>query len=299
MAWILAVAVAWSMLPGASVLTASGPGTPAAQGQQGQAGPQGKAGQPAAGGQAAPAPQITREESEAFGVIRNELDPDRAIALADDFEKKFPQSPLLTYAYFFAANAYQQKGDVEKIVDYCDKSLKLNSDNLMSLILIASMMPQPQYLNNHKMDTEKRLADADKYSTRALQLIAQLPRQANETDEQLEKRKASYSSGVHASLGMIHLERSSLTLTGQPDREELAKAEAEYKTAVTSTGRPDARDYYRLGETFTLDGKLDEAIDAFTKAGELGQGTAIKTFADQRIEDLKKKKAQTTPPPKP
>jgi tetratricopeptide (TPR) repeat protein len=250
-------------------------------------------------GQAAPGPQITREESDAFGVIRSELDPDRAITLVDDFEKKFPKSPLLSYVYFFAASAYQQKSDAEKTVEYCDKSLKLNPENLMSLVLISSMVPQPQYLNNHKMDREKRLADAENYSTHALQLITQLPRQGNETGEQFEKRRAGFASVVHGSLGLIHLERSSLTITGQPDREELAKAEAEYKTAVTGIDRPDPRDYYRLGETYSMDGKLDEAIEAFTKASELGQGTAIKTFADQRLEDLKNRKARTTPPPKP
>ena len=78
----------------------------------------------------------------------------------------------------------------------------------------------------------------------------------------------------------------------------MAKAEQELSTAVTNSGHPDPRDYYRLGEAYAMDGKLDDAIQAFTKAGELGQGTLIKTYADQRIAELKKQKAQGGAAPK-
>jgi hypothetical protein len=60
---------------------------------------------------------------------------------------------------------------------------------------------------------------------------------------------------------------------------------------VTSTAHPDPRDYYRMGEAYAMDGKWDDAIQAFTKAGDLGQGTLIKTYADQQIGEMKKKKA--------
>ena len=90
---------------------------------------------------------------------------------------------------------------------------------------------------------------------------------------------------------MVHLELASDALVG-PDKDELAKAEQEFKTAVTTTDRPDPRDYYRLGEAYALDGKLDDAIQAFTKASETGQGTMIKTYADRRVEEMKKRKAQ-------
>jgi hypothetical protein len=46
-----------------------------------------------------------------------------------------------------------------------------------------------------------------------------------------------------------------------------------------------------------MEGKVDQAIDAFTKAGQMGQGTAIKQYADQQIQALKKQAA--TPPAKP
>ena len=51
---------------------------------------------------------------------------------------------------------------------------------------------------------------------------------------------------------MIHLDRAQLGLMGL-DQQELAKAEQEYRLAVTLTDKPEANDYYRLGETCKLE----------------------------------------------
>jgi tetratricopeptide (TPR) repeat protein len=243
-------------------------------------------------------PVLSPAESKDFSAIRDELDPDKAIALVEDFVKKYPNSPVLSYAYSFEASAYQQKGEVAKVVDLCEKSLALKKDNLMSLIMVTSMIPQPQYLNLHEADKVKQLAEADAYAQEALKLIENVPKQPNESDADYARRKAEYAADIHAALGMVHLDRSQFGLMGL-DKDELAKAEQEFQTATSTTDRPDSRDYYRLGETYAMDGKLDEAIAAFTKAGELGQGTMIKQYADQQIENLKKQKARSATPAKP
>ncbi|MGD0076577.1 MAG: hypothetical protein ABSD31_19940, partial [Candidatus Binataceae bacterium] len=220
------------------------------------------------------AKDIPKEQGMAYSAIKTELDPDKAIAECDDFAKKYPDSPAVTYVYSFEANAYQQKGDVEKVVEYADKGLKLNGDNLMSLVLSIGIMPQPQYLNNHKAEQEKILQDTQTRANHALELIAKLPKLASESDEDYQKRLAEIGSQVHGPLGMYHLEMANQTLSGM-DKTELGKAEEEFNAAVTKTAHPDPRDYYRLGETYKLDGKIDDAIQAFTRAGELGQGTLI------------------------
>jgi len=236
------------------------------------------------------AQNIPKEQATAYNAIKTELDPDKAIAECDDFAKNFPDSAALTYVYSFEANAYQQKGDVEKVVDYADKSLKLNGDNLMSLVLSIGLMPQPQYLNNHKAEQEKILQDTQTRANRALELIAKLPKLGTESDEDYQKRLAEIGSQVHGPLGMFHLEMANQSLSGL-DKTELGKAEEEFNAAVSKTTHPDPRDYYRLGETYKLDGKTDDAIQAFTRAGELGQGTLIKTYADQQVAELNKLKA--------
>jgi tetratricopeptide (TPR) repeat protein len=240
---------------------------------------------------------IPKEQAQAFDAIKGELDPDKAIALVTDFAGKYPESPLLTYVYSYGANGYQQKGDVDKAVEYLEKGLRLKPDNLMCLIMSLGMLPQPQYLNNHPADRDKILQEAMSEANRALQLIAQLPKQPNEADADYQKRLAQVASPVHGSLGMVHLDLGSEALGG-PDKDEMAKAEQEFKTAV-AIDRPDPTDYYRMGEAYKMEGKLDDAIGAFTKASEIGQGTMIKAYADRQVEEMKKRKAQGSAAPKP
>lgn len=242
--------------------------------------------------------EISSEERQAYDAIQNELDPDRAVQLVSDFEKKFPNSAQLTYVYAFGANAFQQKNDIEHTVEYGDKSLKLKPDNLFSLIIMSQMLPQPQLMKGSEAEKEKRLGEAEEDANRALQLIDKLDKLPNETDEAFQKRKAQLALEPHSALGMVHLQRSAMGLEGL-DTDELSKAAEEYKLAVSTTDHPNAQDYYRLGEAYTLLKKYDEAIDAFTKAGEVSQGNVIKTYADERIEELKKKKALSSPPAKP
>ena len=258
-----------------------------------QAGPKerAQAAKAAMGGAPSGTMQVPPEQNQAYGAITTELDPDKVIALGDDFAKKYPDSTLLSYVYSFEANAYRQKGDVDKTVDLCDKSLKANPDNLMALIISIGMMPQPQYLNSHSADRERILQEALNEANHALDLISKrITKKADESDADYQKRLAEIESQVHGPLGMIHLEMATGGLVG-PDKAELEKAEHEFTTAVTTTSRPDPSDYYRLGEAYKMDGKLDDALQAFTKASELGQGTMIKTFADQQIGEIQKIKA--------
>lgn len=240
------------------------------------------------------APRVTPEESREIIAVMNELDPDRTIQMAQDFEKKYPNSAVLADAYSFAALAYARKNEIAQAVENGEKSLKLNPQNLRALILLAPLLPEPQVLKSGDLDRQKKLSDAETYARRALQLIDQLPKQPNETDEQVQKQKAVFVAQMHSALGMVHLQHALMALQGL-DREELAKSEEEYQSAVTMTDQPTAQDYYRLGEVRVMLQKSDGAIEAFTKASELGEGTVIKTFADDKVAQLKKQKAQTPP----
>jgi len=232
-----------------------------------------------------------KTQAHRFDAIMGESDPDKAIRLVDDFVKSYPKSSLLSYAYFFAASAYQKKGNIEQIAEYAGKSLKLDPDNLMSLILSVEVLPQPQYLKKHAFDGANILRQAQNEAGHALQLIPQILKESQESDADYQKRLAALASEVHGALGTVHMELAS----GGPgglDKAELAKAEQELQIAVSTTRSPDPRDYYRLGEAYGVEGKFDDAIQAFTKAGKLGQDTAIKAYSSQQIAQLKKRKAQ-------
>lgn len=228
---------------------------------------------------------VTPEEGREMHLIQTELDPDRLIQLATDFEQKHPTSSLLTYINVFAGTAYQQKGDLKQTVAYCRKSLKLKNDNLMALLVVTTLLPQPQLLQG--VDPDKQLAEAEGDANTALKLIEGLTAGPSETPEQFAGRKNTYVRDMNSALGMIHLQRALQSLEG-PDKDELAKAEQAYQTATTVSAEAQPADYYRLGEARERLKKYPEAIEAYTKAGDLGAGTAIKTYADQRIDTIKK-----------
>lgn len=244
--------------------------------------------------------EVPIEQAKAFNAIKSELDAGKTIALAKGFAKKYPHSPLLSDVYYLEAYGYQQKGKVNKAIKYTGKGLKLKPDNLACLIARVEMLPQPEYLKSHNANRDKILKEAESDGSRALQLISKLPKRANETDADYQKRRENIASDVHRSLGVVYVERASSFPAGAQQEDELAKGEMELKTAVTTTDRPDPRGYLLLGEAYSMDGKWDDAIQALTKASELGRGTTIKTSADRLVAELKKeKKAPGVAAPKP
>ena len=255
---------------------------PAAQGSKGQQ------------GQAPAGPQVTPQQVKEAQAIQNELDPDKQMQMVNDFVAKYPDSPFLSDIYFFGAIAAQQKGDVVKVVDFGEKSLKAKNDNMRTLILMATILPMPQVAQG--ADADKKLAEAEADANKVLEMVPQLPKQANQTDEQFQQVKSAATAEAHAALGMVHLQRASQGLTG-PDQAELSKSEKEYQMAV-STPNPNAEDYFRLGEAYKMDNKTDQAIEAFTKASQLSQGTPLQTYADQNLKAMKEKKAQAAAAPK-
>jgi len=243
------------------------------------------------------APTFSKAESDAYNQIKYERDPDKIIQEATAYAQQYPKSHLLTYVYGMEASAYQQKNDAENVVKFGLKSLQIDSDNLMSLLLVSSILPQPQMMNVPDAIKENRLELAELYAKKALQEIEKLPKLPNETDPVFGERKAQISSEAYSSLGMVHLERSMMSIQ-PPDKAELAKAEENYRTAVGKASKPDPGDYYRLGEVYAQEGKVDDAIAAFTKAGNLAQGTVIQQMADHQIKALNQKKAQEGTPAK-
>lgn len=236
--------------------------------------------------------QVTPAEAAAYNKLKSEKDPDAIIKEAEAFAQQYPKSPLLTYVYAMEASGYQQKNDAANVVKYGEKSLQLDPKNLISLLMVSEVLPQPQMLNVGDAEKEKRLADAAQYAHQALQEIDHLPKQPKESDAAYQKRKNQIEAGAYASLGMVHLERSGMALEG-PDMGELAKAEENYKLAIQKSSTPNPADYYRLGEVYASEKKWDDAISAFSKAGQLAPGTIIEKLADQQVQALKKQKSQT------
>lgn len=223
--------------------------------------------------------EVAPEVKLAFMGIQNELDPARQLTMINEFGQKYPDSPVLSYVLTYAARFYQQKGDFEKTVEYAERSLKLDPDNVFSLVLEAMILPQPRMLQGTPVENDEKLTKAESCANRAIELAEEMPAERLETDEQLRRQQGSVISDAHGSLGMVYLHR-----------EDFPKAQEEFKTAISSATTPNPTNYYRLGEAYEFEGKIDQAIDAFQHAADLGQGTGLKSFADKKLAELKAQK---------
>ncbi len=250
----------------------------------------------AAQGKKAAGPVISPAEAQAYNATRNELDPDKGIQLCETFAKTFPKSIFLSYVYAFEAHDYAMKNDVANAAVYAEKAAKTNSRDMMALIMAAEYLPEPAALQGSDLMKNQKLDEAEGDAKKALSLIPMIPKAPTESDADFKTRKADYASQMHAALGLIHLQRADMSLAG-PDKTELAKAEQEYKTAISLENPPNPADYFRLGEVYKTAGNVPAAIDAFNNAAKLvPPNSQIATLVGQEIRQLKAQKNSAAKP---
>jgi len=89
-------------------------------------------------------------EDQALQAITSEQDPQKKLALYEDFVKKFSENPAaVAYGNWQLSQAYQGTGDLQKALDYGDKALAGSPHNLDILVSQASIAQQAK--NNTKL----------------------------------------------------------------------------------------------------------------------------------------------------
>jgi len=78
--------------------------------------------------------QAGSPEDKAFQKIDAENNPDAKITMLQQFEKDFPQSKALREAFLQLVDIYQQKNDNTKIIEYSEKTMKVDPANLVALL---------------------------------------------------------------------------------------------------------------------------------------------------------------------
>ena len=118
-------------------------------------------------------------EDKAFQRIDAENNTDAKIGLLQQFEKEFPQSKSLREAYLQLLQIYQQKNESAKIIEYSEKTIKIDPSNLIALLSVT-----------RAYSLEGKSANLDRaitYGQKAIDEIAKLksgPPQQGYTDEQ-------------------------------------------------------------------------------------------------------------------
>ncbi len=118
-------------------------------------------------------------EDKAFQKIDAENNVDAKIVLLQDFEKQFGQSRSIREAYLQLIQIYQQKNDQAKVIEYCEKAIKVDPNNLVALLTVTRA---------YSLDGKQASLDrAIQYGQRAMDEITKLksqPPQQGYTDEQ-------------------------------------------------------------------------------------------------------------------
>ncbi len=90
------------------------------------------------------------DEDHALQAISSEQDPQKKLAMYEEFVQKFSANPAaVAYGNWQIAQAYQATGDLQKALDYGDKALAGSPHNLDILVSQASVAQQAK--NNAKM----------------------------------------------------------------------------------------------------------------------------------------------------
>jgi hypothetical protein len=134
-------------------------------------------------------------EDLAFQKIEAEANPDSKIALLVDFEKQFPQSKAVREANLQLMNIYQQKNDGPKVIEFGEKVIKIDGDNLAALLTVSRALA-----------LEGKSASFDRaiqYAQRALDAVIKLktlPPQQGFTDDQWREYLADMDARAKAHL---------------------------------------------------------------------------------------------------
>lgn len=213
----------------------------------------------------------SQQEFEAYQTFMKETNPDQQIQLVEDFLMQYPDTALKEYAFQAATQAYQAKNDYERVLTYGELTLAENQSNLVALMTLASVLPERA--NRNDPQREEKLADAEKYAKRALEVLSNMLAPEHLSEEEWQRSRRDAEATPHAALGLIAM-----------IREDLIKAEVELRRAVELASRPAPATLYRLGLCYSLQKKYDQALATLERASEMG-GVRI-TTAEGTSRDL-------------
>ncbi len=210
-------------------------------------------------GQEAQAPQQkvpqpkSKGELEALQAMFGAQDADTRIKAAQDLLAKYADTDFKAIALQFIAASYQQKNDFENMVIYAERTLEVDPKNYMSMLMLAQSLAQRT--REHDLDREEKLGRSEKYANQVLEILKTLPKPNPAlTDEQWDGAKRDFGAQAHEALAMASMVRKKYDV-----------AIAEYKVALETATVADPATMVRLGATYNMAGKYDDAVTVLDK----------------------------------
>ncbi len=175
------------------------------------------------------------DEDHALQAISNEQDPQKKLAMYEDFVEKFSSNPAaVAYGNWQISQAYQTAGDLQKALDYGDKALAGSPHNLDIVVSQANVAQQAK--NNAK------LMDYAAKGGEICASIAKEPKPEGVSDEDFARRlaedkessKSSCDFLVTSAENVISSENDAKTRMAYIERFNAAFPDSKYQETIGS-----------------------------------------------------------------
>jgi tetratricopeptide (TPR) repeat protein len=203
--------------------------------------------------------------------------PDTRIQLGNDFLAKYPMSRYIESVYAGLVQAYYAKQDWKDFYATADKGIAAYPDDVTMLAIVGWVIPH--VFDPNAPDASASLDKSEKYEKHAIEVIGAMPKPAGLTDDQFAQTKSTVLSEAHSGLGLTYFRKG-----------QWAESASELQQATQASASPDATDYFVLGLDFDKQSKYPEAVDAYSKCGQIMGG--LQDRCKKSAENDKKQAAQ-------
>jgi tetratricopeptide (TPR) repeat protein len=187
--------------------------------------------------------------------------PDARIQQGTDFLTKYPTSRYDESVYSGVIQAYYAKQDWKDFYATADKGIGAYPDDVTMLAIVGWVIPH--VFDPSSADAAAQLDKAEKYEKHAIDVIGVMQKPVSMTDDQFAQTKATVLSEAHSGLGLVYFRRG-----------RYSESASELQQATQASASPDQTDYYVMGVDFDKQNKYPEAMDAYTKCGQIMGGLA-------------------------
>jgi tetratricopeptide (TPR) repeat protein len=155
----------------------------------------------------------------------------------------------MMYYYQNLMDSYQQINDAAKTMEYAEKALGQDPEDLLALLTMSSVMAERPPATGAEAHNKK----AEEHGKKALAKVNAFLSSPQAASVPMEA-KSGLTAQVNATMGLIYL-----------NQKKFGDSQKAYLLAIGAK-KDDPVNYYRLGLAYAQDNKMDPALDALAKS---------------------------------